>query len=102
VSFILVSEDPAVDEDSDVYFVSWASPPRAPVNSECIVMAVCRTSSRMDAVQLFRGKSLSAFASRDVKKLSHKDVARLDCPEVSPGEVLVRDAFGKGPWEPAR
>lgn len=90
-----------MDEDSVLYFVSWASPLKAPTNSECVVMAVCRAASRMGAVQLFRAKSLSAFASRDVKKLSHKDVARLDCPEVSPGEVLVRDAFGEGPWEPA-
>lgn len=64
-------------------------------------MALCRASSRMEAVELFRANALSAFASRDVRKIGSTKFADLGGPAVALGEVLVRDAYGEGSWSPA-
>lgn len=77
--------------ESRLYLVSWATLPAGGQRAGCAVAALCRASSRMKAIGLMRGRSLSGVSTREVERLSSQRALELDAPPVSDGEVFVRD-----------
>lgn len=85
--------------ESFLFLVPWATLPATAPTGQCAVTAVCRASSRMEAVELMRAKSLGGVSTREVQRLSTQRELELDLPLVAQHEVVVRDCDW-GEWSP--